>query len=121
MQYIKQPSYLIWLNRIIILFILLNLTIISSLFNLADTWAEISSGVNFCEMNYCGVVIFFTQPFISYIGYVAMLTVVLKEWVFKLLLTRLKMNALLFILTLAIVIIFFALFYGPINNMGQLL
>ncbi len=121
MQSVKQPSYLIWLNRIIILFILLNLIIISSLSNLADTWTEISSGVNFCEINYCGFITFFTQPFISYVAYVAMITVILKEWVCKLTLARLKINTFLFVSTLIFVISFFALFYGPINNMGQIL
>jgi len=118
MQYSKEPSYLIWLNRIIILFILLTVTIISSLPNLAETWAELSVGIDFCEQNYCSLVSFLTQPFVSYIAYAAMIAVVLKEWFFKRLATRLKLNSMLFILTLSFMIIFFALFYGPINNMA---
>jgi len=117
MQPPNQSSYLIWLNRIIILFILLTVTIISSLPNLADTWAELSAGIDFCERNYCSLVSFLTQPFVSYIAYAAMIAVVLKEWCFKHLATRLKLNSMLFILTLSFMIIFFVLFYGPIESM----
>ena len=118
MQSSKQPRYLIWLNRIIIFLLMLNVLIISSFPGSTDIWSELTAIDDFCEINYCGFVNFFIQPLMTYVAYAVMLVMFLKEWFVKDLSTRLTLNVMVFAVTFTSMLVFFVLFYNPINTIA---
>lgn len=118
MQSLKPPRYLSWLNRIIIFLLMLNVMVISSFPGSSEIWSELSAMDDFCEINYCGFINFFIQQFMTYVAYAVMLVVFLKEWFVKDLSTRIKLNTMVFSVTFTSMLVFFVLFYNPIDTMA---
>jgi len=97
---------------------MLNLLVISSFPGSTDIWSELSATDDFCEINYCDFVNFFIQPFMAYVAYAVILVMFLKEWLVEDLSTRIKLNVMVFAVTFTSMLIFFVLFYNPINTMA---
>ena len=110
----KNPYYLVLINRLLILLIIFQLAAMSAFPALEDFWQNMGT----CNVGLCGLLVtIFTHWSITYIAYGGVAAVIAKEWfITGGVSRRIVLNLAVFVATLAILSIFFFLFYLPLTQ-----